>query len=698
MPDRMPYRRMVLTALMLIGWAWRPDAGAEGVISVSSRPSPGPTKVLHFPADKSLGKLHVEPDPGLHVSPYYTHYSSRLDPERVSWDPTEWEYVVQAQGDVTVPVDRQVHLIVITRLRPEDRSRLRQSSVRMLSEYYGTDPDNLSGLSRIGPNDLTRISVLSPGPMKHVNERVLEPLSRLTGVQILELGYTGITNLGMRYLENLHSLRSLQLREMQITGIGLARLKDLPHLEYLDCDIGATDADLKHLGQVSSLRWIRMRMGRIRGPGLAQLARLPHLERLCLWGSTGLTDRHVRYLTGLTRLKGLTLWGGSFTDTSLAFISKLPNLEELYFIRGTTDFTAMGQARLKGLQYLRILDLGFAQISDARFLGALPLLESVRPVVLAAENMEAFSGHHHLKSLGVSLMSLPRGMTEDLAAASCLGELSSLEELSFCGSAAGRHLSDEELASIESLENLKQLSLSAGGRHLTDRSLTSISKLRRLESLSFHGSVTRTGLNQLNKLTNLWSLKVSVPSSVRMSGDELALNLKGLINLRSLRLSGLSLQDGDLTFLTQLPHLQQLSVQSKSLPGMTWNYLQNLSELNSLYLTGISGASVEDLTHLAGLTKLGRLNLSGRIPGAALEHLPNLPALWSLWIRNAEPMTRATQACVREGQAGHNISIHFRELDPISLAPVPEPQKRPIRVRSSEPRQRMPLTRRRNRR
>jgi len=673
--------------------------GAEEVVSVGERPSSGRTKLLHFPADQSLGKLHIEPDSDLHVPSHYTHHASRLDPKRVAWDPTEWGRVIQAQGDVTVPADREVHLISILRLRPEDRSRLRQSSVRMLSEYYGTDPDNLSGLARIGPNDLTRISILSPGPMKHVNERVLEPLARFTGVQILELGYTGITNQGMKYIENLRLLRSLQLREMRVSGIGLARLRDLPNLEYLDCDIGATDVDLKYLGQVSSLCWMRMRMGRIRGPGLAQLGRLPHLERLCLWGSTGLTDRHVRYLSGLTQLKSLTLWGGNFTDATLAFISKLINLEELYFIRGTTNFTALGHARLKGLKHLRILDLGLAQIEDGRYLATLPLLESVKPVALTAGNMKALSALDRLKSLGVSLMTLPRGMTEDLAAASALGHLHSLEELNFCGSAVGRYLSDHEVACLEPLENLKQLSLGAGGRRLTDRSLASFSLFRNLESLSFHGSVTGTGLNQLNKLTKLWSLSVSASNSRMTPADELALNLNALTNLRSLRLSGLSLQDDDLTFLAQLSHLQQLSVQSKSLPATTWKSLQNLSELNSLYLTGISGASEKDLAQLAGLTKLGRLNLSGRIPGAALEHLPYLPALWSLWIRNTEPMSPETQARVWESQSGHNISIHFRALDPTTLGPVPAPsqQRQPIRIRSSQPRQRTPRTLRRRR-
>jgi hypothetical protein len=447
MKDRMPYYRVCSVGMILAACAWGTGMAANGIISLPDKPSPGPTRVIHFPPDQSLGTLFVEPE----------GFQS-MDPMRVKWRSGEWEYIGEAQGDVTVPADRNIELLVMLRLWPEDRYRVRSSTANRLSEKCYVGLNDLSRLSSIGPNDLAKIRISCLAPMKHVNERVLEPLSHMTGLQMLALDNAGVTNNGMQYLRKLRSLKSLVLNESRVSGTGLAVLQDLPKLEYLDCEIGATDANLKVLGQVSSLRWLRIRMGRIRGPGLAELVNLSHLERLCLCGQTGLSDRHIRYLQGLTNLKSLTLWGTNYplTDTSLAFISRLVSLEELYFISIATDFTFAGYARLKNLKYLRKLALA-EEITDARFLAELPQLESINSVVLTADNMKILKSLHHLRSLTVDMRSLPNGRTQDLAAASCLGDLNSLEELHF--SSGGRDLSDSEVACLESLEHLKTLTL-----------------------------------------------------------------------------------------------------------------------------------------------------------------------------------------------------------------------------------------------
>jgi len=650
MQNRIAYKHVCFVILILAAWVWSTGMAANGIVFLPNRPSAASTRVIHFPPDQSLGSLYVEPN----------GYQS-MDPKLVQLRSGEWEYIGEARGDVTVPANRNIQLLVILRLRPEDRSRVDSLNAKMLDEQCYVGLDNLSGLSSISPNDLASITIRCPTPMKHVNERVLEPLSRMTGLQMLELNNTGITNKGMLYLRKLRSLKSLKLWENQVSDTGLAVLQNLPQLEYLNCWTGATDVGLKVLRQASSLRWLRIRMGRIRGPGLAELVHLPHLERLCLWGQTGLSDRHVRYLQGLTNLKGLTLWGTNYplTDTSLAFIGKLASLEELYFLSIATNFTSAGHARLKNLKHLKKLDI--ATIFDARFLVELTQLESIKSVTLTVDNMKALQSLRFLKSLSVGLISLPNGKTEELAAASCLGDLNSLEELLF--SSSERDLSDSEVACLESLEHLKKLTISPGASHLTDKSVKSISRLCKLESLDFYGSVTRTCLNQLNNLTNLKSLHLSVPSSQVMPGDELALNLNNLTNLTSLHLGGFPLQDGDLTFLTRLRRLQELVVSSVSLPESTLEHLENMSELKYLNLTGISRATKEDVTHLAGLTKLSDVTLEGQISNVALESLPCLPSVWSLWIYSEERIRPETRALLQEHLPRLKY-IHFRQLNP----------------------------------
>ncbi len=163
----------------------------------------------------------------------------------------------------------------------------------------------------------------------------------------------------MEYLKDLHSLRALEFGgESSIGNQGLAVLKDLPNLEYLELDTAATDAGFKYLGQLPHLRWLSMRTGRFWGPGLAELAHLPRLERLCLHGTTPISDRHLQYLEGLTHLKSLTLWGVAdpLTDASLASIGKLKDLEELYFIITAPQFTPAGLVHLKNLKNFRKVD------------------------------------------------------------------------------------------------------------------------------------------------------------------------------------------------------------------------------------------------------------------------------------------------------------------------------------------------------
>ena len=682
--NKVPYERVCWVVLMLTAWVWSTGLAANSIISLPSKPSSGPTRVIHFPPDQSLGILYVEPE----------GYQS-MDPMYVGLRNEEWEYLGEAQGDMKVPANRSIQLRVILRLKPEDRSRLRSGGSRMLSDQCFVGLDDLSGLSSIGPNDLTRITISAPALMKYANERVLEPLSHMTGLQMLELNDTGMTNKGMLYLRKLRSLKSLVLSENRVSGTGLAVLQDLPHLKYLDCEIGATDVDLKVLGQISSLRWLRIRMGRIRGPGLAELVHLPHLERLCLAGRTGLSDRHIRYLQSLTNLKGLTLRGTNYplTDTSLAFIGKLASLEELYFINIATNFTAAGHARLTNLKHLKKLEI--ATISDARFLAALPQLESIKSVTLTADNMKALSSLRSLKSLNVSMNSLPDGKTEDLAAASCLGNLTSLEELHFVGMAAGRHLSDSEVACLESLNHLKKLSIGMGGDHLTDRSVKSISRLRQLESLVFFSSATKTGLNQLNNLTNLQSLDLNVSNSTLKPGDELSLNLNKLTNLTSLKLGCSSLKDDDLTFLSQLPRLQVLGMSSRSLPGSTLERLGNMSELKYLHLMEISRATKEDMAHLAGLTELRNVTFMGKLSDAALKHLPCLPSVWSLSIYSEERIDPETRDLLQERMPALKY-IHFRRFNPDMFK---SPSKRSIkqniiRFKPRATKRRTPKTRR----
>ena len=701
----MPIRKRVsVGAIVLVTWGLVTGLRADAASSTDSGAAAAPTRVLHFPQDQCLRRLCVE-DPYLGSS--YLEGGRDLslplglDPKRVALG-GDSDFVGLARGDVVVPAGRNIHLITVLQPLREDFARLSHGSRMFLRNRFSSDPDDLSGLSELGPNDLYKLRVSSMFARADVDRRVLAPISHLMGLQILMLYETGITNEQMKYLKPLRSLRALELsREFSIGNVGLAAIKDLPALEYLDLDTGLTDVGLKQIAQLSNLRWLRIVTGKIWGPGLAELSNLPRLERLCLWGTSPISDRHIKYLEGLTQLKSLTLWGicDRLTDASLASISKLTNLEELHFIMTSPKFTGGGIAHLRRLKYLRKIDLGFAQISDARYLMALPQLEFVKPVEMTIENMKALSGLRNLKSLGVFLPSLPNGSTDDPVAASYLGALSSLEELSFCGSAAGRSVSDEEVACLESLGRLKKLHV--GSKHLTDRSLASISKLDQLESLNFRvfggAGVSKNGLKQLSGLTNLHTLDVKVYPVVIDPVDGVKLDLSALTNLNTLTLSGLPLQDTDLASLAGLHHLEWLVLEGTfTEEGLL--RLRNLPELKRLSISGISCVDGDCLGNLGGLTKLGDLVLRGRVTDAALGRLTGLPSLWSLRVETDEPIRPETVARLKQVMPMVTY-IHIEKPQRI-MQPAnrqSREQRERTRVSPSRTNQRAPANRRRRR-
>ncbi|MCL5282249.1 MAG: hypothetical protein M1376_20380 [Planctomycetes bacterium] len=632
------------------------------------------TKVLHFPPDQWVGDLW-------------------LAPESVpAWQPKlvgpndDWEIVGAARGDVPVPADRAVSLTVRLRARPGDLAGL-SAQDRQAFQKFATDrthvlPDDLSGLSALGPDDLCGLGIAVGGPRMDADRLLLEPIRRLTGLQMLNLSLMGVTDKGMENLRALRSLKTLLLlsRGSSIGSAGLAVLKDLPALEYLDLDTVVTDGGIKEVAQAGSLRWLRIRTGGFWGPGLAELAQMPRLERLCLHGTTPISDHHLQYLEGLTQIKGLTLWAccDNLTDASLASIGKLKNLEELYFIITSPRFTPAGIAHLKELKKLRKVDFSGTWVvaqdwsygDDAmrQLAAVLPDLESIEGAgILSAEGVKALATFRNLRVADFTLKDRYRGY-HGPTGLSHLRELRSLEELRVNGESV---LSDADLACIETLDHLKVLHIM--GTEVTDRGLASIRKLKQLEDLSLDARVTRGGLNQLNDLTHLRALSVGIPPDVRprVGMDELTLDLSGLQSLRDLRLGGLPLQDADMAFLAKLRHLESLNIYAPSLPPSSLRHLSGLSEMRRLWVSSLARPTDQDLAALANLAKVTYLNLTGDISDAALSALGGLASLQSLIVRTSKPIRNHTVAALRQRLP----TIEFIDI----TGPLPEPAVSPQR-------------------
>jgi Leucine-rich repeat (LRR) protein len=671
------------------------------------------TKVLHFPQDQFIGRLSVE-DPNLGSSYLESGRDLSLplglDPKCVRLG-GYLDFTDLARGDITLPAGRNIQLLVNLRLRQEDSAKiaaLPPAQYKMSgADRCHVGPDDLSGLSYLGPNDLYKLDVFSLVRTTDADQRVLEPISHLTGLQILCLYKTGITDKGMEFIKELRSLRALELHRERIGANGLAVLKELPELEYLDLDTGLTDAGLRHVGQLPSLRWLRIQTGSMYGPGLAELANLPHLERLSIWGNSPISDRHIKYLEGLTQLKSLTLWGiaNHLTDASLASIAKLKNLEELYFIRTGSRFTPAGMAHLKELKNLKKVDFAQTWISTEglqdgdqmiRRLAALPNLESIKGVYnITDEGMKTLTAFRNLKCLQVGLKNRspnyygPTGLSH-------LADLGCLEELSI----SSISLSDEDVACLEPLGRLKELDISS--RNLTDRSLASISKLEQLESLSFSAfggaSVSKNGLKQLSGLTNLHTLDVKVHPVVTGPADGVTLDFSALTKLNTLTLDGCSLQDDDLASLAGLHHLEWLVLGGDFTEEGLW-HLRNLPTVKHLLIRGITCTDGDRLSDIGKLAKFGEMTLDGRITDKALRRLTGFPSLWSLTVKTHEPIWPATIARLKQNLPMITY-IHIRKPQRIMQPATRQSRGQQERTRVSQPRtnRRAPANRRRERR
>jgi len=653
MKDRTIRKRVSAGVIVLVTW---------GLVA-GLRADAAPPKVLHFPQDQCMGRLSVE-DPNLGSSYLESGRDMSLplglDPKRVCLS-SGWDFTGLARGNAVVPAGRNVQLIVMLRLRQKDSAKIAALPPAQY-KMFGTDrcyvdPDDLSGLSQLGPRDLYMLKVSSLVRTADADHRVLEPISHLTGLQILCLYKTGITGKGMEYLKPLRSLKALELAEERIGVSGLAALKDLPELEYLDLYTWVTDAGLKQVGQLSNLRWLRIAGGKMWGPGLAELANLTHLERLCICSGRGgnpIFDRHIKFLEGLTQLKSLTLWGSAcntLTDASLASIAKLRNLEELYFIRTGSRFTPTGVAHLKELKKLKKVD--FAQTwfnsNDGdqmiRHLAALPNLESIKGIYcLTAEGMKTLTAFRNLKCLHVGLKDSSQGY-DGPTGFSHLAGLNSLEELIISSGS----FSDADLACLEPLDCLKKLHVS--NRYFTNRSLASISKLKQLESLDFsalgEAGVSKRGLQQLSGLTNLHTLDIKVYPAVKVPADGATLDFSALTKLNTLALSGCSLQDADLASLAGLHHLEWLVLGGDFTEEGLW-HLRNLPTVKHLLIRGITCTDGDRLSDVGEFAKFGEMTLSGRITDAALRRLTGFPCLWSLTVETDEPIRPETVARLKQ--------------------------------------------------
>lgn len=569
--------------------------GGLSLVYAESHASKSATRVLHFPKDRSIGRLKIQ-DIGINESLF----------QSINRSGDNWEDFGEAIGDVVVPEGKQLKLIVS------------KAGVQ-----------DLSPLSTLGRNDLHTLDLMSTG----ANDTCMRHLDGLIGLKVLNLRGTKITDVGLRVIKGLKSLRHLHLSS-EITDASLVYLSGLKSLEKLSLlstkitdagladvakvtslrelflgGINITDAGLAHLAKSTSLRYLNLQNTHVSDAGLAHLKNTISLKSLNV-GNTNITDKGLAYLSNLTLLESLILFKTNITDKGLAYLKAMPLLKELNL--ENTQVTDNGLGHLKDVKSLESLKLPNHSLSDRgmTYIAQLPKLKHL--IIRTTKQICTDEGLRHLSSLNL------------------------LEELDI----GGPGVTDEGLSHIAKLTNLKVLSLQ--NCPITNDGLAKLTTLKSLERLTLHNGrgdrnmeVTGAGLAYLRQLplTYLWLWQIKLDESRFTQIGELT-------QLEELQIRQMPLRDEDLANLRTLSSLKRLVFDSETVSDGGIAHLAGLTSMEDLALS----VSMTDagLSYLTNMSKLHRLQIKGDFLDEGLRHLEKLKALRTLRITSGNDFSHAS--------------------------------------------------------
>ncbi|MBN2181815.1 MAG: hypothetical protein JW715_07855 [Sedimentisphaerales bacterium] len=556
-------------------------------------------RVLHFPKERSFGQIMIQDFNVVRNIQTFFYWSNAGD--------TKWEYLGEAQGDVKIPSDKKVRLI--------------------LESWTWQNPQILSALRLLQPDDIYSL-ILSPrwsSGIKSPSDECMPYVAHLRGLRILNLSEDGITSRGLKFLTTLNSLEQLYAPG-GLTNDGLSEIASLSSLKALY--IGShnlTNADLANLAKLPLLEELDLAgRGRVNDAGLIHLAKLPRLSYLML-GGENFTDNGIAHLKNCPSLRILNLgYLNQLTDEAVIHLSEIPQLERICF-HSSPNITNAGIIHLTKLKFLTMLDIKNAKVTDKGLihLAKIKTLENLTlpDIGITDAGVEHITQLQNLRYLWVATHSSSPLTDKSLQ---YISTLKNLEELHTRGSG----FSSEGTKHIAKLDKLRQLSIS-GSKRLTDDALAELSALKSLTYLGIGSgpSISISGLKSLNNLKNLKKLSLNDIYQDNSS----AMDISGLTSLE------------DLTFKLHKQRKGRLLI-SDSFKDEDWACLANLTELKTLQITGV-GISNEGIKHLSSLRNLEFLNIicpgEKRINDEALKYVTNMHKLNRLYIKDGHFTDRA---------------------------------------------------------
>ena len=205
-----------------------------------------------------------------------------------------------------------------------------------------------------------KVIITDPIVEKAIRKRLRKPTGELAKADLekvttLSLGYSKLTDAGLKEVGKLQQLTSLDLSVCkQITDAGLmevARLQQLTSLNLFFCK-QITDSGLKEVAKLEKLTELALFATKITDAGLKEIAKLENLTKLGL-KNTQVTDAGFKEIAKLENLTKLDLQNTQVTDAGLTDVAKLKNLKSL-LLNGLqiTDSSLKDIAKLKNLRGL----------------------------------------------------------------------------------------------------------------------------------------------------------------------------------------------------------------------------------------------------------------------------------------------------------------------------------------------------------
>ena len=293
-------------------------------------------------------------------------------------------------------------------------------------------------------------------------------VAKIKTLKKLDLGFSLVTDKGIKELEQLRQLEDLNLETAEaLTDASMNYVKNIPTLRRLNVrGVDITDVGMPAIAQMTGLKSLDLSHTMLEDVGLENLPALTDLEELSLGGDM-ITGINLNFLKLLPKLKKLSLeglqrrnagacWTPRVTDLDLDTISLLSGLEDLDLGVGLNlgrggKPAAPGGGNCRVTGGLQITDLGLAKLGKLTRLRRLNVsgarLTSNGLKVLAALPLER-----------VSLWNIP---ALDDAAANVLAEIATLTNIDLSLTS----VSDKGLLRLAALPNLKYL-------YLTDTKVT----------------------------------------------------------------------------------------------------------------------------------------------------------------------------------------------------------------------------------